>query len=57
MERAKCAFLWDYISGDKYWKCKYPDHNFDRANNQLHLFLSAESHYNEMKDFIAAQMA
>ena len=50
-------FLWDYISGDKYWKCKYPDHNFDRANNQLHLFLSAESHYNEMKDFIAAQMA
>ena len=46
-------FLWDYISGDKYWKCKYPDHNFDRANNQLHLFLSVESHYEEMKKFIA----
>lgn len=45
-------FLWDYISGDKYWKCKYPDHNFDRANNQLHLFLSVENHYEEMKKFI-----
>ena len=50
-------FLWDPSSGEKYWKCKYPGHNSDRANNQLHLFLSAESHYNEMKDFIAAQMA
>ena len=48
-------FLWDYISGDKYWKCKYPDHNFDRANNQLHLFLSAESHYGDMRQFIQEQ--
>ena len=49
-------FLWDYISGDKYWKCKYPDHNFDRANNQLHLFLDVKNHYCEMKEFIAKQM-
>ena len=46
-------FLWDYLSGDKYWKCQYPDHNFVRANNQLHLLLSIEKSFPEMKAFIA----
>ncbi len=46
-------FLWDYLNGDQYWKVKYPTHNFTRANNQLHLLLSIESHYPEMKEFIA----
>ncbi len=45
-------FLWDYLSGDKYWKCQYPDHNFVRANNQLHLLLSIEKHWPEMQAFI-----
>lgn len=45
-------FLWDYLSGDKYWKCQYPEHNFVRANNQLHLLLSIEAHEKEMNDFI-----
>ena len=45
-------FLWDYLSGDKYWKCQYPEHNFVRANNQLHLLLSIEAHEQEMKEFI-----
>lgn len=45
-------FLWDYLSGDKYWKCQYPEHNFVRANNQLHLLLSIEAHEEEMKAFI-----
>ncbi len=45
-------FLWDYLNGDQYWKVKYPTHNFTRANNQLHLLLSIESHYPEMKEFI-----
>lgn len=45
-------FLWDYLSGDKYWKCQYPEHNFVRANNQLHLLYSIESHYSEMQAFI-----
>lgn len=49
-------FLWDYLSGDKYWKCQYPTHNFVRANNQLHLLLSIESHYPEMKAFISQCM-
>ncbi len=45
-------FLWDYLSGDKYWKCQYPQHNFVRANNQLHLLLSIESHLPEMHAFV-----
>ena len=47
-------FFWDYLSGDKYWKCQYPDHNFVRANNQLHLLLSIEKSYPEMQAFIAS---
>jgi Ser/Thr protein kinase RdoA (MazF antagonist) len=50
-------FLWDYLSGDKYWKCQYPEHNFVRANNQLHLLLSIEAHEQEMKDFISGLIA
>lgn len=46
-------FLWDYLSGDKYWKCQYDNHNFVRANNQLHLLLSIEKHESEMEAFIA----
>ena len=46
-------FLWDYLSGDKYWKCQYEKHNFVRANNQLHLLLSIEKHEAEMEAFIA----
>ncbi len=49
-------FLWDYLSGDKYWKCQYPEHNFVRANNQLHLLLSIEKHEAEMEEFIQAQL-
>ena len=45
-------FLWDYLSGDKYWKCQYPEHNFVRANNQLHLLLSIEAHEEEMNAII-----
>ena len=48
-------FLWDYLSGDKYWKCKYPEHNLDRARNQLQLFRSALAAKPEMAAFIAQQ--
>jgi thiamine kinase-like enzyme len=30
-------FITDYIKGDTYYKIQYPQHNFDRANNQLQL--------------------
>ena len=45
-------FLWDYLSGDHYWKCQYADHNLTRARNQWHLFLKAKEHETEMKQFI-----
>ena len=45
-------FLWDYLNGDHYWKCKYPEHNLVRAQNQWHLFLKAKEHEPEMKAFI-----
>ena len=48
-------FLWDYLSGDKYWKCKYPEHNLDRVRNQLALFKSAYALKDEMAAFIAQQ--
>jgi hypothetical protein len=41
-------FLSDYLNGDIYYKINYPEHNFNRAKNQLTLlqrleeFLSAE---------------
>lgn len=50
----QCArFLTDYINGDVYYKIKYPEHNLDRAKNQLALFNSVCSHEEEMKNFIA----
>ena len=48
-------FLWDYLSGDKYWKCKYPEHNLDRVRNQLALFKSAYALKPDMAAFIAEQ--
>lgn len=46
-------FLTDYINGDVYYKIKYPEHNLDRAKNQLALFNSVCSHEEAMKNFIA----
>lgn len=50
-------FLWDYLSGDKYWKVQYPNHNFVRANNQLHLLLSVEKNTPAMKEFIRLRLS
>ena len=46
-------FLWDYLSGDHYWKCKYPEHNLDRARNQMRLYQCVREHDDMMKQFIA----
>ena len=45
-------FMWDYLNGDKYWKCKYPEHNLDRVRNQLALFKSAYALKDEMAAFV-----
>ncbi len=45
-------FLADYLTGNKYYKIKYPTHNLDRAKNQLALFLSMKDNEKNMNDFI-----
>ncbi len=47
-------FLADYISGDTYYKIRYPEHNLVRAKAQFKLLQSAEEHTPEMKSFIAS---
>lgn len=46
-------FMWDYLSGDHYWKCKYPTHNLDRSRNQLKLYQEVCKHEALMKEFIS----
>lgn len=45
-------FLWDYLSGDHYWKCKYPQHNLDRARNQMRLYQCVRKHDDMMREYI-----
>ena len=45
-------FLWDYLSGDHYWKCRYPEHNLDRARNQLRLYQKTKENKQMMDAFI-----
>uniref|UniRef100_UPI003FF0070B phosphotransferase enzyme family protein n=1 Tax=Prevotella sp. TaxID=59823 RepID=UPI003FF0070B len=45
-------FLWDYLSGDRYWKCKYPQHNLDRARNQMRLYQCVREHDDMMREYI-----
>lgn len=45
-------FLWDYLSGDHYWKCKYPQHNLDRARNQMRLYQCIREHDDMMREYI-----
>ena len=48
-------FLWDYLSGDHYWKCQYPEHNLDRARNQFQLYKEVCAHEQMMKEFIGVR--
>lgn len=41
-------FLMDYIDGDKYYKIKSPDHNYQRTVAQYKLLTSMEEQYDEM---------
>ena len=45
-------FLWDYLNGDHYWKCKYPQHNLDRARNQMRLYQCVREHDDMMREYI-----
>ncbi len=45
-------FLTDYLQGGKYYKVQYPDHNLDRARNQLHLASQAERKISILREII-----
>lgn len=45
-------FYTDYLNGDKYFKVKYPTHNYDRAVNQFTLWKSIEKQEEEIKKII-----
>lgn len=47
-------FLTDYLQGDVYYKAKRPDHNLDRALNQMHLLMAYTAMENELKGRIKA---
>ena len=47
-------FLWDYLQGDHYWKCRYTEHNLDRARNQLRLYDEVKAHERMMHDYVVA---
>ena len=45
-------FLEDYLNGDKYFRINYPEHNLDRARNQIKLASDMESKMDEMDHII-----
>ena len=49
-------FLADYLNGDVYFRTKHPEHNLERARNQLTLFADMYSKKEEM-DRIVAKIA
>ena len=49
-------FIADYINGDVYFHCKYPEHNLVRSRNQLKLTKCVEAAFPQMEDFIAEQL-
>ncbi len=50
-------FIADYINGDIYFRCQYPEHNLVRSRNQLKLTKCVEAAFPQMEAFIAEQLA
>jgi hypothetical protein len=44
--------LTDYLNNDVYYSTSYEDHNFDRARNQLTLFMSGVEQLAEMDNIV-----
>ena len=45
-------FLGDYLNGDKYYQIKHPEHNLDRARNQLRLLSDMDKKMGEMERIV-----
>jgi hypothetical protein len=48
--------LTDYLNNDVYYTTQYEHHNFDRASNQLALFISGTAQLNEMNNIVFESM-
>jgi hypothetical protein len=46
-------FLWDYLSGDHYWRCDRASHNLDRARNQMQLYHIVKREQDALARFVA----
>lgn len=46
-------FLWDYLNGDKYYKCSKSNHNLIRARNQICLLQDMERQWSRMLEVVA----
>ena len=46
-------FLTDFLNNNKYYKIKYPLHNFDRTQNQFALVTEIQTHFEEVKEYIS----
>ncbi|MCF0235971.1 MAG: aminoglycoside phosphotransferase, partial [Bacteroidaceae bacterium] len=49
-------FFADYLNGDTYFKVQYPEHNLDRARNQLRLLQCVEEATPRLEAFIREQL-
>lgn len=45
-------FLADYLDGDRYFRCAYPEHNLVRARNQFALVADLEKNFDRMQQII-----
>ena len=45
-------FLTDYLSGDTYFKTKYPEHNLDRCRTQFKLVKEMEDNWDTLKEIV-----
>ena len=50
---SKGKSLTDYLDGDRYYKIRHPDHNWQRSKAQFRLLQSIDAHERAMRDFIA----
>jgi len=46
-------FLTDYLDGNRYFRCHYPEQNLDRCRTQFKLVRDMEEQFSEMKQIIA----
>ena len=52
MPELASRFLGDYLTGDKYFRIDYPEHNLVRARAQLALYKDMMVHMGDMQNIV-----